>query len=65
MKLEKKTQNLTTRGRAQAYASVGNFNRYVDTGDTKYLNDVHPRKGMKKCTEYYALGEGWEERHQR
>lgn len=47
--------------RAGAYMSIANFNKYVETGDNKYLNDVHPRKGMKKGTKYYALGEGWEE----
>jgi hypothetical protein len=52
----------TKKKRAVAYASVTNFNKYVDTGNNKYLNDVHPRKGMVKGTEYYALGEGWEEK---
>jgi len=48
--------------RAMAYASIGNYKKYIDTGNEKFLNDVHPQKGMKKGTKYFALGEGWEER---
>jgi len=50
---------------ALAYASTGNFIKYIETGDDKFLNDVHPRKGMRKGTEYYALGEGWEEKRKK
>lgn len=65
MNLENEKKNVAKKMRARAYASVGNFNKYVDTGDNKYLNDVHPRKGMKKGTEYYAMGEGWEDKRKK
>lgn len=55
-------KSTTRKRRATAYASPFNFAQYIETGDSKYLNDVHPGKGMKKGTEYYALGEGWEEK---
>jgi hypothetical protein len=62
MRLKSKKKSVVKKMRATAYASIGNFDKYVDTGDNKYLNDVHPRRGMKKGTEYYALAEGWEEK---
>lgn len=48
--------------KAIAYASLANYQKYIETGNDKYLNDIHPKKNMKKGTVYFALGEGWEER---
>lgn len=53
--------NHMTRRRATAFASEGNYFKYTDTGDSKYLNDIKPLN-LKVGSIFYALGEGWEEK---
>lgn len=42
--------------KAEMYATIAGFNKYVETGDDKFLLKSRP-----KAKRYYALGEGWEE----